>query len=77
MNHPRKLTRSVACQTWIEGIFTHEFTQSSASPLPPNGARIVIDLISIFRFDEDGWLAEEYVHTDYRGLLRQPGAENW
>jgi hypothetical protein len=54
MNHPRKLIRSVACQTWIEGTFTHEFTQSPASPLPHDGARIVIDLISIFRFDEDG-----------------------
>ena len=39
----RKITRgiivaqgnTVACQTWIEGTFTHEFTQSPAGPLPP------------------------------------------
>ena len=78
----RKITRGIivaqgntmACQTWIEGTFTHEFTQSPAS-LPPNGARIVIDLISIFRFDDNGRLIEEFVRTDYRSLLHQLGAE--
>ena len=79
----RKITRgiivaegdTVACQTWIEGTFTREFTQSPAGPLPPNGARIVWDLINIFRFDDDGRLTEEYVRTDYRSFLRQLGAE--
>jgi predicted ester cyclase len=79
----RKITRgnivaegnTVACQTWIEGTFTHEFTQSPAGPLPPNGARIVMDLISIFRFDNNGRLIEEFVRTDYRSLLHQLGAE--
>jgi predicted ester cyclase len=66
---------TVACQTWIEGTFTREFTHSPAGPLPPNGARIVMDLINIFRFDGDGRLTEEYVRTDYRSLLRQLGAE--
>jgi predicted ester cyclase len=78
----RKITRgiivaegnTVACQTWIEGTFTREFTQSPAGPLPPNGAKIVMDLINIFRFDENGRLTEEYVRTDYRSLLRQLGA---
>jgi predicted ester cyclase len=79
----RKITRGiivaegniVACQTWIEGTFTREFTQSPAGPLPPNGARIVWDLINIFRFDDDGRLTGEYVRTDYRSFLRQLGAE--
>jgi predicted ester cyclase len=79
----RKITRgiivaegnTVACQTWIEGTFTREFTRSPAGPLPPNGARVVMDLINIFRFDEDGRLTEEYVRTDYRSLLRQLGAD--
>jgi predicted ester cyclase len=66
---------SIACQTWIEGTFTREFTQSPAGPLPPTGARVVIDLINIFRFDDDGRLIEEFVRTDYRTLLRQLGAE--
>jgi predicted ester cyclase len=79
----RKITRGIivvegntaACQTRIEGTFTREFTQSPAGSLPPNGATVVMVLINIFRFDEDGRLVEEYVCTDYRSLLRQLGAE--
>jgi predicted ester cyclase len=66
---------TIACQTWIEGTFTREFTQSPAGALPPNGARVIMDLMNIFRFDENGRLVEEYVRTDYRGFLRQLGAE--
>ena len=65
---------TVACQTWIEGTFAREFTQSPAGPLPPNGKRVVFDLINIFRFDDEGRLVEEWVRTDYRSFLRQLGA---
>jgi predicted ester cyclase len=65
---------TVACQTWIEGTFAREFTQSPAGPLPPNGKRVVFDLINIFRFDDQGRLVEEWVRTDYRSFLRQLGA---
>jgi hypothetical protein len=34
-----------------------------------------MDLINIFRFDDEGRLMEEFVRTDYRSLLRQLGAE--
>jgi predicted ester cyclase len=79
----RKITRgiivaegnTVACQTWIEGTFAREFTQSPAGSLPPTGTRVVWDLINIFRFDDDGRLIEEFVRTDYRSFLRQLGAE--
>ena len=64
----------VACQTWIEGRFAREFTQSPVGPLPPNGQRVVWDLSNIFRLDECGRLAEEWVRTDYRSFLRQLGA---
>jgi predicted ester cyclase len=66
---------SIACQTWIEGTFVRPFTHSPAGMLPPNGARIVMDLINIFRFDTHGRMVEEFVRTDYRSLLRQLGAE--
>ncbi len=65
----------VACRTWIEGTFVREFTQSPAGPLPPNGKRVVLDLINIFRFDGRGRLVEEWVRVDNRDLLRQLGAE--
>jgi hypothetical protein len=34
-----------------------------------------MDLMNIFRFDDDGRIAEEWVGTDNRSLLRQLGAE--
>src|SRR5947199_7978074 len=40
---------NVACQTWMEGTFVREFTHSPVGPLPPNGQRVVWDLINIFR----------------------------
>ena len=61
----------VACQTWIEGTFVREFTQSPIGTLPPNGKRVVWDLSNIFRFDAEGRLVEEWVRTDYRSFLRQ------
>jgi predicted ester cyclase len=64
----------IACQTWIEGTFVHEFTQSPAGVLAPNGQRVVWDLANIFRLDDQGRLIEEWVRTDYRSFLRQLGA---
>lgn len=61
----------MACQTWIEGTFNRPFTQSPVGVVEPTGGRVVMDLINIFRFDEEGRLVEEYVRTDNRSLLRQ------
>ncbi|MEO7017764.1 MAG: ester cyclase [Leifsonia sp.] len=66
----------VACQTWMEGTFVREFTQSPAGILPPNGKRITMDLSNIFRFDGQGRLVEEWVRTDYRSSLRELGASD-
>ena len=66
----------IACQTWIEGTFVRPFTLSPAGRLEPNGARVVMDLINIFRFDDQGRLIEEYVKTDNRSLLQQLEAEH-
>ena len=64
----------IACQTWIEGTFVREFTQSPAGALVANGRRVVWDLANIFRLDDRGRLIEEWVRTDYRSFLRQLGA---
>jgi predicted ester cyclase len=64
----------IACQTWIEGTFVRPFTQSPAGRLEPTGARVVMDLMNIFRFDDEGRLVEEHVRTDQRSFLRQLGA---
>jgi predicted ester cyclase len=65
----------IACQTTIAGIFMREFTRSPVGPLPPNGRRVVFELINIFRYDDQGRVAEEWVQTDNRSRLRQLGAE--
>jgi predicted ester cyclase len=64
----------IACQTWIEGKFVREFTQSPVGPLPPNGQRVVWDLLNIFRFDDEGRFVEEWVRGDDSRFLRQLGA---
>jgi predicted ester cyclase len=65
----------VACQTTIAGTFVREFTHSPVGSLPPNGNRVVFELMNIFRYDDQGRLAEEWVQTDNRSRLRQLGAE--
>ena len=65
---------TIGCQTFIEGTFVRELTQSPAGPIPPNGARVVFDLINLFRFDDDGRLVEEFVRVDNRDLLARLGA---
>jgi hypothetical protein len=37
----------VACQTTIAGTFVREFTRSPVGPLPPNGRRVVFELIRL------------------------------
>src|ERR1700683_5587319 len=54
----------ISCQTWIEGTFTGPFTHSPVGNLEPNGARVVWDLMSMFRFDDRGRLAEEFGGSD-------------
>ena len=65
----------IACQTTIGGTFVREFTRSPVGPLPPNGNPVVLELTNIFRYDDQGRLAEEWVQTDNRSRLRQLGAE--
>jgi hypothetical protein len=50
-----------------------EFTQSPAGALPPNGQRVVFDLLNIFRFDDQGRLVEEWVPTACRSFLLNSG----
>jgi predicted ester cyclase len=64
----------IACQTTITGTFAREFTHSPVGPLPPNGKRVVFEIMNIFRYDDQGRLAEEWVQTDNRSRLRQLGA---
>ncbi len=64
----------IACQTWIEGRFVREFTHSPIGTIAPNGARVVWDLMNMFRFDDRGRLVEEWVRTDNSSFLQQLSA---
>jgi predicted ester cyclase len=44
----------VACQTTITGTFAREFTRSPVGPLPPNGNRVVFELMNIIRYNAQG-----------------------
>jgi predicted ester cyclase len=61
----------IACQTTITGTFVREFTRSPVGPLPPNGRRVAFELINIFRYDDQGRVAEEWVQMDNRNRRRQ------
>ena len=65
----------IASQTWIEGRFVHEFSQSPVGPLPPNGKKVTWDLSNIFRVDDQGRLVDDWVQTDNRSVLRQLGVQ--
>jgi predicted ester cyclase len=65
--------RFLAARTTFSGDFTGVFTYSPIGPVEPTGQHLEWELIGIFRYDDDGQLAEEWVQTDYRSLLTKLG----
>jgi predicted ester cyclase len=63
----------IACQTTIAGTFMRDFTRSPVGLLPPNGNRVIFELMNIFRYDDQGRVVDEWVQTDNRSRLRQLG----
>jgi predicted ester cyclase len=63
----------LAARTTFSGDFTGLFTYSPIGPLEPTGQHLEWEVIGIFRYDDEGRLAEEWVQTDYRGLLVKLG----
>ena len=62
---------TIACQTWIEGTFVCEFTQSPIGPLQPNGRKVVWQLLNIFVMDDHGRILKEWASTDNATVLEQ------
>ena len=62
---------TIACQTWIEGTFVREFTQSPVGTLQPNGRKIVWPLLNIFVMDDHGRILREWASTDNTTVLEQ------
>jgi len=65
---------TIACQTWIEGTFVREFTQSPVGPLRPNGRKVVWQLLNIFVMDDQGPNSQSVgIHRQRRGPRAAPG----
>jgi predicted ester cyclase len=64
----------LAARTTFSGDFTGVFTYSPAGPAQPTGQHLEWELIGIFRYDDEGRLAEEWVQTDYRSFVTKLGA---
>ena len=64
----------LAARTRFRGTFTNTFTMSPAGPVEPHGGVVEWEVMNIFRFDEEGRIAEEWVKTDPVTLVRALGA---
>lgn len=65
----------VASRTRFAGTFARPFTMSPAGTLQPNGKRFGYQLINIFRYADDGRLAEEWAQYDVQAFLAQLQAQ--
>jgi predicted ester cyclase len=63
----------LAARTRFCGDFTGVFTYSPIGPAEPTGQHLEWEVIGIFRYHDDGRLAEEWVQTDYRSFLAKLG----
>ena len=61
----------LAARTVFSGTFARPFTQSPVGELPPNGKPVRWVVQNLFRFDEAGRLAEEWIESDSRVLVEQ------
>jgi predicted ester cyclase len=65
--------RFLAARNTFAGDFTGVFTSSPIGPVEPTGQHLEWELIGMFRYRDDGRLAEEWVQTDYRSFLTKLG----
>jgi predicted ester cyclase len=63
----------LAARNTFSGDFTGVFVYSPIGPIQPTGRHIEWEVINTFCYDGCGRLAEEWVQTDYRGLLTKLG----
>ncbi|GAB3213598.1 hypothetical protein GCM10027294_46550 [Marinactinospora endophytica] len=65
----------IASHTSMSGRFTAPFEASPVGTIAPTGKPMRLELINIFRYHENGQLAEEWVQYDNVGFLRQLGVD--
>lgn len=65
----------ISSHTSMSGRFTGPFEASPIGTIAPNGQPLRLELLNIFRYHENGQLAEEWVQYDNVGFLRQLGVD--
>lgn len=65
----------VAARTRISGVFEHELTHSPVGSVQPTGKPVSYIIHNIFRYDDQGRLAEEWALLDNLEFLTQIGVE--
>src|SRR3984957_11522509 len=63
----------LAARTTFSGDFTGLFAYSPIGPVEPTGQHLEWEVMGIFRYDDEGRLAEEWVQTDYSSSLTKFG----
>jgi predicted ester cyclase len=63
----------LAARTTFSGDFTAVFAYSPIGPAEPTGQHLEWEVIGIFKYDDEGRLAEEWVQTDYRSFVAKLG----
>ncbi|MET0702062.1 MAG: ester cyclase, partial [Mycobacterium sp.] len=63
----------IGCRTEMGGTFDSPFDPTPFGTVQPHGGRVTLTLINMFRYDDDGKLAEEWVQYDNVDWLRQLG----
>jgi hypothetical protein len=65
----------IGCRTEMGGVFDKPFDPTPVGTVQPHGRQVTLTLINMFRYDDDGRLAEEWVQYDNREWLHQLGVE--
>lgn len=65
----------IGCRTEMGGVFRAPFDATPYGTVQPHGERVTLTLINMFRYDDDGKLAEEWVQYDTIAWMRQLGVE--
>jgi predicted ester cyclase len=67
----------LACRTTMSGIFEHDFTHSAVGTVRATGKQVSWNLNNIFRYNERGELAEEWVEYDNLTFLKKLGSKKF
>ena len=61
----------VGCRTEMGGTFDGPFEPSPFGTIQPHGGKFTLTLINMFRYDDEGMLAEESVQYDNVAFMRE------